>query len=164
MRLFSPNSCGVWNAGELWKVWPHNVWPARWLLGSVESGDQTCVTSINLGQKSPEQINKLQICVAWNASQCDVTWSWITITDQYSPHWQWKTRRVKIGVTPGWPEHTCLCCLLRQMVTCEPSLWSQPARAWEAEVGYRGNAVCCRATKHFIVIFLSRYWISRILI
>ena len=41
--------------------------------GSVESGDQTCVTSINLGQKSPEQINKLQICVAWNASQCDVT-------------------------------------------------------------------------------------------
>ena len=37
---------------------------ARLVLGSVESGDQTCVTSINLGQKSPEQINKLQICVA----------------------------------------------------------------------------------------------------
>ena len=43
----------------------------RWLLGSVESGDQTCVTSINLGQKSPEQINKLQICVAM---ECFTVW------------------------------------------------------------------------------------------
>ena len=110
----------------------------RWLLGSVESGDQTCVTSINLGQKSPEQINKLQICVAWNASQCDVTWSWITITDQYWPLTM-DNQPSQNRLTPGWPAHTCPRCLLRLMVTCEPVV--RASSSWRSQTRFPSQEV-----------------------
>ena len=93
---------------------------ARLVLGSVESGDQTCVTSINLGQKSPEQINKLQICVAGmlHSVMSHDHESQSLINTKQSDNRQPASQN---RFTPEWPVSTCLSpvsCGL--MVPCEP--------------------------------------------
>ena len=105
-------------------------------LGAVESGDQTCVTSINLGQKSPEQINKLQICVAM---ECFTVWCHMIM---HHNHWSIQPRH-KVTIVDNqpsqnrfmlyWPVSTCPPCLLGLiMVTCE--LWTPVVRAnWGEE-------------------------------
>ena len=144
MRLFSPNSCGVWNAGELWKVWPHNVWPASadcWAQWRVETKHAWHLLILVRSLRSRSTNSKY----VWHGMLHSVMShdheSQSLINTKQSDNRQPASQN---RFTPEWPLSTCLSPVSCLLWTDGPvwALWSG-ARAEEVSLSQvRGNFVC----------------------